>query len=85
MAIREKAPKSLDRQVYDRYRKAIVDGNVCAGQCVPALERWRWIYDDPIGLKGLREATAAHLRTGRQVRSEAQQIMIVSGPSVVRR
>lgn len=36
-------------------------------------------YGDPMGLKGLREAIATHLRTARGVRCEAQQIMIVSG------
>ena len=36
-------------------------------------------YGDPMGLKELREAIAAHLRTARGVRCEAQQIMIVSG------
>ncbi len=36
-------------------------------------------YGDPMGLKELREAIAAHLRTARGVRCEAPQILIVSG------
>ncbi|MGB6483477.1 MAG: PLP-dependent aminotransferase family protein [Candidatus Acidiferrales bacterium] len=36
-------------------------------------------YGDPMGAKDLREAIAAHLRTARGARCEAQQIMIVSG------
>jgi len=36
-------------------------------------------YGDPLGLKELREAIAAYLRTARGVRCEAQQIVIVSG------
>jgi GntR family transcriptional regulator / MocR family aminotransferase len=36
-------------------------------------------YGDPMGMKELREAIAAHLRTARGVHCEAQQIMIVSG------
>ena len=36
-------------------------------------------YGDPMGLQELREAIAAHLRTTRGVRCEAEQIMIVSG------
>ncbi len=36
-------------------------------------------YGDPMGLKDLRGAIAAYLRTARGVRCEAQQIMIVSG------
>ncbi len=36
-------------------------------------------YGDPMGLKDLREAIAAYLRTARGVRCEAYQIMIVSG------
>ena len=36
-------------------------------------------YGDPMGLKELREAIAAYMRTARGVRCEAQQVMIVSG------
>ncbi len=36
-------------------------------------------YGDPMGLKELREAIAAHVRTARGVRCEAHQTMIVSG------
>lgn len=36
-------------------------------------------YGDPMGLRELREAIAAHLRTARGVRCESEQIMIVSG------
>lgn len=36
-------------------------------------------YGDPMGLKELREAIAAHLRTARGVRCEAEQILITSG------
>jgi GntR family transcriptional regulator / MocR family aminotransferase len=36
-------------------------------------------YGDPLGLKELREAIAAYLRTARGVRCEAHQIVIVSG------
>lgn len=36
-------------------------------------------YGHPMGLKSLREAVAAYLRTARGVRCEAEQIMIVSG------
>lgn len=36
-------------------------------------------YGDPIGLKELREAIAAYLRTARSVHCEAEQILIVSG------
>jgi len=36
-------------------------------------------YGDPLGLKELREAIAAYLRTARGVRCEARQIVIVSG------
>ncbi|MFZ0213316.1 MAG: PLP-dependent aminotransferase family protein [Candidatus Acidiferrales bacterium] len=192
IAINKKIPKSLYRQVYDGYRKAIVDGNVRAGQRVPStrvlalelgisripvlsayaqllaegyfesrvgsgtivsrslpnriaapqpanapsarisprrrrlskrcsilpsaenfhrqrvlgpfgvsqiasehfpLQVWNSLvtrhsrsmnansldYADPMGLKNLREALAAHIRTARGVRCEAQQIMIVSG------
>jgi GntR family transcriptional regulator/MocR family aminotransferase len=37
------------------------------------------IYGDPMGLRALREALAAHLRTFRSVACTADQIMIVSG------
>jgi GntR family transcriptional regulator / MocR family aminotransferase len=191
IAINKKVPKSLYRQVYDGYRKAILDGNLRAGQRVPStrvlagelgvsripvlsayaqllaegyfesrvgsgtvvsrslpqrvsplqpatalpararsrrqpskrslllpsrqnffhgrgmgafsvsqvafehfpLQIWNSLvtrharrtqaksfdYGDPMGLSDLREAIAAHIRTARAVRSEAQQIMIVSG------
>lgn len=192
IAVQKNAPKSLYRQVYDAYRKAIVDGNLRAGQRVPStrvlagelgisripvlsayaqllaegyfesrvgsgtiiskslpnrpappapanapstnissaprvlskrcialanrmdffsrrglgpfvasqvafehfpLQIWNSLvtrhsrgaqaksldYGDPMGFKDLREAIAAHLRTARGVRCEAQQIMIVSG------
>ncbi len=36
-------------------------------------------YGDPMGLRELREAIAAYLRTARGVRCETEQIMIVSG------
>ncbi|HEV2488918.1 MAG TPA: PLP-dependent aminotransferase family protein [Candidatus Acidoferrales bacterium] len=36
-------------------------------------------YGDPMGLKELREAIAAYLRTARSVHCEAEQILIVSG------
>jgi GntR family transcriptional regulator / MocR family aminotransferase len=36
-------------------------------------------YSDPAGLKSLREAIAAYLRTGRAVRCNASQVMIVNG------
>jgi GntR family transcriptional regulator / MocR family aminotransferase len=36
VAVNKEAPKSLYRQVYDAYRGAIVDGNLCAGQRIPS-------------------------------------------------
>ncbi|HEV2288301.1 MAG TPA: PLP-dependent aminotransferase family protein [Candidatus Acidoferrales bacterium] len=36
LAVTRKAPKSLYRQVYDAYRKAILEGNLRAGQRVPS-------------------------------------------------
>lgn len=36
-------------------------------------------YGDPLGLRDLREAIAAYLRTARGVRCEAREIVIVSG------
>lgn len=36
-------------------------------------------YSDPMGLKELREAIAAYVRTARGVHCEAEQVMIVSG------
>jgi GntR family transcriptional regulator / MocR family aminotransferase len=37
------------------------------------------VYGDPMGLRALRDALAAHLRTFRSVACTADQIMIVSG------
>ncbi len=73
IAISEKAPKSLYRQVYGRYREAIADGNEPTRQHVPSTRVLAVDYDDPIGLKDLREATATHLRTvrGSTLRSTA--------------
>lgn len=36
ITVDKKVPRSLYKQVYDGYRKAIVDGNLCAGQRVPS-------------------------------------------------
>ncbi len=42
-------------------------------------------YGDPAGLPELRAAVAAHLRTARAVRCDAEQVLIVSGSQVALR
>jgi GntR family transcriptional regulator / MocR family aminotransferase len=44
-----------------------------------ALKPAHMAYGDPAGLGTLRAAIAEHLRTGRAVRCEAEQVLVVSG------
>lgn len=87
----ELLPDSVKRGTWQRARGAFCPGQVSFDDF--PLQVWNRLvtrhgrltqaktlnYEDPMGLRDLREAIAVYLRTARGVRCDAERIMIVNG------
>ena len=71
-----RGPFRLSEPALDEFPAAL--WSRLAARQVRRMPAQHMVYGDPMGLRALREALAAHLRTFRSVACTADQIMIVS-------